>query len=144
MNFVGGVVWLEIFHFLGIAFWIGAVAMLNFRMIGLSKKVPVEAFHISTASFIGFGLTAVTGLMMYFPTAQLYNANPMFQLKAVLLVIAIVFGFVVQAKQVANAAAWSEGPPPNAVRLAGAISLLLWFGVLAAGRMITYGGFTQG
>ena len=80
MQYFGGVVWLEIFHYLGIAFWIGSVAMLDFRLIGLSRKVPVQAFHLSVGAFVGLALTVTTGLMMYlsaaFVTPLLTNVRP--------------------------------------------------------------------
>jgi hypothetical protein len=144
MQYYGGVVWLEIFHYLGIAFWIGSVAMLDFRLVGLSRKVPVQAFHFSVGAFLGLGLTLLTGMLMYFPYSESYIGNPMFVAKMVLLAIAFGMGIFVHTRLVADAASWEEGEPPPKVRFAGLISLLLWFAVLAAGRQVTYFGFTQG
>ena len=84
MQYFGGVVWLEIFHYLGIAFWIGSVAMLDFRLIGFSSKVPVQAFHLSVGAFVGLGLTLVTGLIMFLPYSDSYLGNPMFVIKMIL------------------------------------------------------------
>lgn len=144
MNFVGGEVWFEIFHYLGIAFWLGSIAMLDFRLMGFSSKVPVRAFHLSAAAYTGFGLTLITGLFMYSNAIEGYNSNNVFKFKMVLLLVAIVFGFLVQMRHAVGSDSWQDGKPPITARLAGFVSLLLWFGVLAAGRMITYFGYTQG
>jgi hypothetical protein len=144
VQYFGGVVWLEIFHYLGIAFWIGSVAMLDFRLMGLSRKVPLQAFHLSLGAFIGLGLTITTGLLMYFPQSERYLENPMFVTKMVLLLIAYGIGIAVHTRIIADAGSWQDGTPPPKVRFAGLLSLLLWFAVLAAGRQVTYFGFTQG
>ena len=144
MQFYGGAVWLEIFHYLGIAFWIGSVAMLDFRLIGFSRKVPVQAFHLSVGAFLGLGLTLVTGIIMFIPYSESYLGNPMFVSKMILLLVAYGVGIAVHTRAVTESASWDEGKPPPKIRFAGLVSLLLWFAVLAAGRQVTYFGFTQG
>jgi hypothetical protein len=144
MQFYGGTVWLEILHYLGIAFWLGSVAMLDFRLIGLSPKVPLQAFHLSLGAFLGLGLTLTTGLIMFLPHSESYLGNPMFVTKLVLLAIAYGIGIMVHTRFVTESASWEEGMPPPKARFAGLVSLVLWFAVLAAGRQVTYFGFTQG
>ena len=112
--------------------------------MGLSRKVPLQAFHLSLGAFIGLGLTVTTGLIMFMPQAQRYLDNPMFVAKMVLLLIAYGVGIAVHTRILAEAGSWKEGNPPPKARFAGLISLLLWFAVLTAGRQVTYFGFTQG
>ncbi|WP_052710422.1 hypothetical protein [Azospirillum thiophilum] len=85
-----------------------------------------------------------TGLLLFVSEATALAGNPAFLVKIGLLVLAL-----------ANIALFHRGPggksisgrasdgirrrkPPPAARLAGAASLLLWVGVLAAGRLIAY------
>lgn len=144
MTLVGGTVWLEILHYLGIAFWLGSVAMLDFRLLGLSTRVPVRAFHLSAGAYVGLALTLTTGTIMFLPNASGYVYNQMFVGKMILLVLAIAIGLGLHSKYVRQSDQWPDGKPPIGAKIAGAVSLLLWFGVLVAGRQITYYGFTQG
>ena len=144
MTFVGGTGWLEILHYLGIAFWLGSVAMLDFRLLGMSSRVPIQAFHLSAGAYVGLALTLTTGTIMFLPNASGYFSNPMFIGKMILLLLAIAMGLGLHSKYVRQSDQWPDGTPPFEARVAGAVSLLLWFGVLVAGRQITYFGFTQG
>jgi hypothetical protein len=35
-------------------------------------------------------------------------------------------------------ARWAYGAPPSSARLSGAVSILLWIGVIVSGRLIAY------
>lgn len=144
MRFVGGEVWFEILHYIGIALWLGAVAMLDLRLIGLSKQVPVKAFHLSAAAYAGLALTLMTGLVFFAGSAGAYLGNPLFIIKMIFLVAAVLLSLFVHQRYVAQAVSWPEGYTPMNARLAAGASLLLWIGVLFSGRLITYFGYTQG
>ena len=88
----------------------------------------------------GWPLTTaiVSSEQLFAPQAARYAQNETFQIKFVLLALAglnmLVFNFLIARR----APGWDEGPPPALVRLSGGLSLLLWFSVLAAGRLIAY------
>jgi hypothetical protein len=65
--------------------------------------------------------------------------NVPFRLKMLCLLLAAVNMIVFHAVTARGLADWEHGPPPLAARLAGAVSLLLWITIVAAGRWI---GFT--
>ena len=64
--------------------------------------------------------------------------NPAFRLKVVLILLAGAHACVFQLLARRRLPAWSSATPPLAARVAGGASLLLWIGVVAAGRWIGF------
>lgn len=131
---------LEILHYAGIILWIGSVAMLDFRLMGASRRVPLHDFNMGPGAWIGALLTLVTGVLMFVALPTVYAANPVFWTKVLLLIVATGIAFVFHARHLTDADQWEYGAPPAGARIAGGVSLLLWLGVLVAGRFMTYFG----
>lgn len=117
-------------HVLSICFMLGALLMLDMRIAGLSAK------HYSVAQlerdflpliWIAFTLAVVTGVALFITRASAHILNPAFQMKVVLMLIAGV-----------NMALFHlctrTGRWPRLVSASGLISLVLWCGVMLAGR----------
>jgi len=131
----------EIVHLTGIALLVGSIAMLDLRLLGLSRSVPVRrlAFHILPWTAASFLLIVPSGLSMFVAHAGDFIASPVFVLKICLILAAGVNAAVFHAGVFRGAAAWdAEVPPPPAARAAGAVSLLLWVSVIACGRLLAY------
>jgi hypothetical protein len=65
--------------------------------------------------------------------------NPAFRLKMVLICLAGAQALIFQFAASRKLAAWDErGAVPVAARIGGLISILLWIGVVAAGRWIGF------
>ena len=129
----------EIVHFTGLCLLIGTVGMFDLRMIGLVKGLSMAALHkLVPYGVLGFVLSATSGFMFVVSTPDQYLYNPAWQTKMVLLALAglnMALFYAVAAKRV-----YTLGPdeaPPLAARVFAAVSLLSWFGVIAAGRVIT-------
>ena len=70
--------------------------------------------------------------------AKMY-VNPAFRLKMLLIALAGVHALIFQLISHRNVAAWDDGRSlPVGARIAGLISILLWIGVVAAGRWIGF------
>ena len=69
--------------------------------------------------------------------ASAYIENPAFQIKLLLLVLAGANMAWFQFRTLRGVDQWDTATrPPRAARVAGAASLLLWIGVIFAGRWI--------
>lgn len=131
----------EIIHIIGIAFLVGASAMFNLRVLGLSRHLSVIALgrHLLPWAVAGFVVLVITGLMMFSAHATEFWYNPAFITKMSLIVFAglnvLTFHFGIYA----TATVWDVGmdAPPSA-RWQAAGSLVLWIGVIACGRLIAY------
>lgn len=135
---------LEVLHYFGIILWVGSVAVLDFRLIGFHRNLPMHKFHLATGAWVGGALTVGSGLLMFLTYPALYATNIAFWIKMVLIVAATLTAVVFHTRHVTDSHRWDRGKPPPDARLAGAASLVLWFGVLIAGRLISYVGFSAG
>ena len=125
----------ESLHFIGFAFSIGTIAIVDLRLLGwaMRRQTAAElAADLDRWTLAGFALMLVTGPLMFSADAVRYHDNPSFQFKMVCLSIALLFHFTIHRKATASQV------PPIAAKLAGGLSLVLWTAVVAGGRMIAF------
>lgn len=131
----------EIVHLTGIALLVGSIAILDLRLLGLSRSVPVRrlAAHILPWTAASFLLIVPSGLSMFVAHANDFIQSPVFVLKLSLILSAGVNAAVFRAGVFRSAAQWdADCAPPAAARIAAALSLLLWVSVIACGRLLAY------
>ena len=135
----------EIFHFIGMAMLIGTVGLLDIRILGLAKGLPIDKLEkLMPIGVAGFILNLVTGIVFVAgnPTGGpiAYLDNLAFQIKVVLMLVAGVnlAAFYLTGISGRAAAVGPAGDADRGARLVAAASLLLWFGVIFFGRMIMY------
>ena len=125
----------ESLHFVGFAFSIGTIAILDLRLLGLAMRrqsASELAADLDPWTRVGFTLMLITGPLMFSADAVTYHGNPAFQFKMVCLLLAFLFHFTIHRR-----AARSEASP-LAAKFAGGLSLVLWTAVVAGGRMIAF------
>ncbi len=135
----------EIAHLLGIALLFGSIAVLDLRLLGVWKRVPVKALaaQVLPWSAAAFLLIIPSGLLMFVAHASEFIASPVFVLKMCLIMAAGVNAAVFHAVTFPRVDVWDSEAmrqlsPPPAARLAGALSLAIWACVIACGRLLAY------
>ncbi len=130
---------IEIVHLLFLAIFAGAILLADLRLLNLgfttqsASRVARELLPLTLGGVIGMFLS---GLLMYAGGPMRYYHNPAFQVKMALFAIALVGHFTLQ---IIVARKDSDQVRHEALLKAGAIaSLLLWFAVGFAGRVIGY------
>ena len=136
--------WIESVHVLAITLVVGSMIVIDLRLLGFASrnraisKLSGEVLPFTWACFV---VAAITGLLLFSSNAVKYSHNIFFLSKMMLLVIAFLNMVVFQFITSRGIEFWDEAPKvPIGVRLAGAISLCVWIGVIACGRWI---GFTM-
>jgi hypothetical protein len=134
----------EMIHFFGMALLVGTVGLLDLRMLGVAKALPVAALErLIPWGIAGFALNLITGYVFIVgspggPKDSL--ANTAFQLKMAFILLAglnvAAFHFTGVSRR-ANAVG-QGGDAPFAAKIVAASSLFLWLGVIYFGRMIMY------
>jgi len=122
-------------HFIGFAFSIGTIAIVDLRLLGLGmrRQKPAElAADLNPWTLAGITIMLITGALMFSADAVRYRYNPSFQFKMASLALALLFHFTLHRRAVRS------DMPSFAAKLAGAASLLLWTAVVAGGRMIAF------
>jgi hypothetical protein len=101
--------------------------------------VPDLARELLPWTWTAFGVAALTGALMFSSAATKYAANPFFQIKLALLLLAGTNMMAFQLGVGRRMAQWPVAArPPAGARAAGLLSLVLWVAVVAAGRWIGY------
>ena len=131
----------ETLHILAFIVLVGAAAMFDLRLLGLSRRVAVTgmAEHLLPWARAGLLVAAPTGVLMFMSDATATAANPAFRLKLVLIGVALLNVAVFHRWTFKSVRAWDcDAEAPIAARLAGGLSLALWATVVACGRLIAY------
>jgi hypothetical protein len=130
-------------HVLGLAFSVGAIFWFDLRAMGLNmrhQRVSVVYRQISVWMVSGFILMLVTGGLLFWAKAATSYMNIYFRIKFIAMGLAVLNALYFNMKTSRGIAAWDTDPvPPMNVRLAGLISIVMWAGVIAAGRLMAYG-----
>ena len=131
----------EIVHIVGFVILVGGAVMFDLRLLGLSRALPVSAMatHLLPRARLALVLVVPSGLLMFMAHATEMLDNPAFQLKLLLIAAAFLNAGIFHRWPFRAVGDWdTELPAPRAARLAGVLSLLLWTGVLACGRLLAY------
>ena len=132
---------IEALHILGITFLVGSVAMLDLRLLGISRHVMVTdmAGHILPWSYASFGAVIFSGFLLFATDALVITLNPAFRLKLVLILGAGINATVFHWKFYPSVQQWNRGvKTPLMVRAIAIISLILWIAVIICGSLIAY------
>lgn len=126
-------------HFLGLILIIGTVGLLDVRIMGFLKQLPVAPLHrLLPWGLAGLGVNVATGLMAFSgrPDNYIFSAGLWIKMLALLLlgVNAVAFYMTNIFGQVEKLKA-GEDAPFNA-KLVAASGLILWFVVITMGRYI--------
>jgi hypothetical protein len=130
-------------HLLGAALLFGSLAMLDLRLLGLSRAIPVRALsrHVLPWSAVALLVVVASGIALFLAHARDFIASPLFAVKMALILAALVNAGVLHAVTLRTADVWDSAemrnlrPPPSA-RIAGVLSLVLWASVIACGRFL--------
>ena len=126
-------------HFVGLALLIGAVGILDLRMLGLAKQIPISSVHrLLPWAMVGFGINLVTGVLAFTGMDQYYTYDWAFWLKMLAILLlglnAAAFYLTDAFHSVENLGPGDDAPP--LAKFIAATSLLLWFAVITLGRYI--------
>ncbi len=130
-------------HVVGLALLFGAIAPLDLRLLDAFRRVPLAplAATLVPVATAGLLLALVSGALMFVTRPLDYLAEPLFGLKLGLLAMAVLNALWLRRDAEWHRVGEASGePPPRRWRWRGhgLLSLLLWLGVITAGRLIGY------
>jgi hypothetical protein len=133
----------ESIHVFALTVVVGTIAIVDLRLLGaasLNRAVSTLSDDVLPITWTCFVLAAITGGLMFSSKATHYLDNWPFRIKMILLALAGANMLIFHFKTYASVAQWDgDARAPSAARLAGALSLAFWIGVVVFGRWI---GFT--
>ena len=118
-------------HILTISTFFGAIVLLDVRLTGLRAAVQLKALSELAMPFIywTFGIGVVTGILLFFYDPVHVASHAYFSLKLILVALGMVNALLFNRKGFGLALA-APGAVPRHARVVGAVSLLIWAGVM--------------
>lgn len=129
----------EILHIIGFVVLVGSILALDLRLLGLARAIPIQpmAQLLLPMSRFGFLLAISMGFLLFSADASHVVRNPAFQSKLLLIAAALVNIVIAHLGPWRRLALWGTEAPGGA-KVTALLSLLLWLGVVCAGRLIAY------
>lgn len=126
-------------HIVGFVVLVGSAVMLDLRLLGLTKQLPVRALvrHALPWSVAALLLILPSGLLLFAAHAGDLLGNRAFQLKMALLLAAGMNAAIFHTGPYQGVSQWdTHAAAPAAARLSAAASIAIWIAVIACGRLI--------
>ena len=130
----------EIVHIVGFVVLVGAAVMFDLRLLGVSRALPASlmARHHLPWARAALLLVVPSGFLMFIAHATEFAENPAFRLKLLLLALAGLNALAFHRGAFRSVTGWESRAAPLTARAAAVLSLVLWIGVIAAGRLLAY------
>ncbi|MGD0299948.1 MAG: DUF6644 family protein [Bryobacteraceae bacterium] len=133
---------IETVHVLGIALLAGTVAIVDLRLLGIvlkRERVSRIARQVLPLTWAGFVAMFASGGLLFLAQASKSYVNPAFRIKMLLLVLVAVNPLIFHSTIYRSVGAWDDRTAaPGRARLTAVLSLILWSGIIIAGRAIAY------
>jgi hypothetical protein len=127
-------------HLLGIALFGGMVLVTDLRLLGWAmRRRPVQDIvqQLRPWKWVGFAVVVASGLLLAWAEPQKLYRSPAFWVKMALLALVGVHAVGFRARVYGNTARPDVAETTEG-KLAAAISLLLWAGLIVSGRLIAF------
>jgi hypothetical protein len=127
-------------HLLGIALFGGMLLATDLRLLGWAmQRRPVSDIVQQSQPWkrVGFVMVVASGLLLAWAEPQKLYRSPAFWIKIALFVLVGVHAFAFRAGVYENPARLDAAVTTQA-RLAAALSLILWAGLIISGRLIAF------
>jgi hypothetical protein len=133
-------------HAVSMALFAGLIIMMDLRLLGWAfKRTPLSQVQKQLFPWQMFTMVAssITGAILLYGQPLRYYGKVFFWTKMVLMVFAGLNALYFHYTTYKTVAAWDTvDRPPFGAKLAGALSIVLWFGVVIFGRITAYNWMT--
>lgn len=127
-------------HLLGLVMLVGGIGIVDLRVMGLWRGLPVAELSraLTPVAIAGLILMVVSGTILFAADGAALARSAIFERKLLLIAAALANAAVFRRIWNPHMARWIDSAPRPAQIMAGA-SLLLWLAAGASGRWIAYG-----
>ena len=122
---------IESVHVLGLCLF-GMAILMDFRVLGMAlRRVPAAEIAADLMPWMTAGIlvVVVSGILTFLNTPVEYYNNTVFRIKVIMLLLVAVNAWVLRGRR---------SQQGRRTVFARGVSLVLWAGIIVAGRMITY------
>ena len=123
-------------HTMGMAVLVGASWVLDLRLLGISRNVPLSAFRwVFRAVAISLIVNLVTGVLLFFARATLWGTAIPFLIKIILVVGSAATLLPIRSYVLRNP---DQRDVSGNARLLAIASIAAWAAAITAGRLLAY------
>jgi hypothetical protein len=129
----------NISHILGLVLFVGSILLLDLRLVGFARSLPAQAVAraLTPIMLTGFAIQIASGVLLFSADARPLWANPVMQVKAVLIAFGLVNALTFRALWNRRLGDW-DATASGIARTQAGFSLLTWLGVAVCGRFAGY------
>ncbi len=122
-------------HTMGLSVLVGACGVLDLRLLGVSRSIPLAAFRwVFRAVAIGLAVNVVTGILLFIKNPVTWASSVPFLIKMLLVAASVATVVPIRRFVLSDAA----GEATATVRLLAVVSLVAWSSAVTAGRLLAY------
>jgi hypothetical protein len=136
----------ETFHFIGLSLLVGGLLVIDLRLLGFIRRVPVRA-ALAFLPFVilGFAINLATGIEFFVSDPFMYWPNPAFKLKMFVILLAGLNALVFTVMEHRHALVLGDDESASTfTKVTAGLSLTLWLIVILLGRLLpTFEGSTS-
>ena len=131
---------LESAHYIGLAFLVGGIMLIDLRLLGVAKSLPIKSMiGLLPWVWAGFIINVTTGTLIFIYGATNFGTNSAFLLKMTFMVLAGINALIFTVVAARSGSQWIEsGQVPVFVKSVATASLVLWLCVVTTGRWMAY------
>jgi hypothetical protein len=124
-------------HTLGMATMVGISGLIDLRVLGMARGVPLEGMpKYFGYLWGGFWISLSTGIALFIPDATVKSVNPVFWAKLGFIAVAVSMVFLIRNAVFRN----PKKPIETSSRTFAVVSIVCWVGAITAGRLLAYVG----
>ena len=124
-------------HTMGMAVLVGASWVLDLRLLGISRNIPLSAFRwVFRAVAVSLVVNLVTGVLLFGARATSWGTAIPFLIKMVLVIASAATLVPIRSYVLRNESEQLE--VSGRVRLLAIASILAWSGAITSGRLLAY------
>jgi hypothetical protein len=131
--------WINVLHLLGLVLLVGGIGVLDVRLFGLGRAIPVPplARLVTPVALAGLMVAIPTGIGLFAADAVSLSGSNTFRWKLALVALGLANALAFRLAWHSQIDGWDERP--NAAgKIVAAISLAIWLAVATLGRLIAY------
>jgi hypothetical protein len=136
----------ETFHFFGLCLMVGGLMIVDLRLLGYIRRVPMRA-ALAFLPFVIFGflINVVTGIEFFMTDPFMYWPNPAFRLKMFLILVAGLNALLFTVLEHRRVLVLGDDEDAGTLtKVTAGLSLGLWLAVILLGRLLpTFEGSTS-
>ena len=130
----------ETLHTLGMAMLVGALGLINLRVLGYKPELPLLGTRdLLPLAWIGFTINLISGVALFTSDAVYFWSKYTFRIKLVLILLGGINAFIL-SRAAFRKAEMQAGRyvATSGVKWVAGSSLFFWVAAIVAGRLIAY------